>query len=219
MESDLPITIKDACSSQTANAQQERDAQFLALVPRIRRLAAHYLRQLSAEARDEALQEVVASAFVGYVSLVERGKADRAFAGTLARYGAYQYLSGRRVGSRMNCRDVLSKYGRQRSGISVERLDRFDKRSGNWQELVVEDRRSTPADVAATRVDFAAWLKSLPERTRVIAETLATGETTGCVAGMFGVSAGRISQIRAELYGAWLAFTGETAAATSAGRA
>jgi hypothetical protein len=217
MESDLPVAIEDVSSHQEASAEQERDAKFVALVPRIQRLATHFLRRLSAEARDEALQEIVATAFVSYVSLVERGKADQAFAGTLARYGAYQYFSGRRVGSRMNCRDVLSTYGRQRSGISVERLDRFDKRSGDWQELVVEDRRSTPADVAATRVDFAEWLKSLPERTREIAVTLAAGETTGCVAGMFGISAGRISQIRAELYGAWLAFTGEAAAATSAG--
>jgi hypothetical protein len=219
MESDLPVTIEDACSSLIATAEHERDARFLALVPRIRRLATHFLRRLSTEVRDEALQEVVASAFVSYVRLVERGKADLAFAGPLARYGALQYFRGRRVGGRMNCRDVLSKYGQQRSGISVERLDRFDKRSGDWQELVVEDRRSTPADVAAARVDFAEWLKSLPERTRDIAETLATGETTGCVAGMFGMSAGRISQIRAELYSAWLAFTGERAAATSAGRA
>jgi hypothetical protein len=219
MESDLSIAIEDACASQTATAEHERDARFLALVPRIRRLATHFLRRLSTEVRDEALQEVVASAFVSYVRLVERGKADLAFAGPLARYGALQYFRGRRVGGRMNCRDVLSKYGQQRSGISVERLDRFDKRSGDWQELVVEDRRSTPADVAAARVDFAEWLKSLPERTRDIAETLATGETTGCVAEMFGMSAGRISQIRAELYSAWLAFTGERAAATSAGRA
>ena len=219
MESDLPNSIKDACSHESVVAEQERDAQFLALVPRIRRLATHFLRRLSPEARDEALQEIVASAFVGYVSLERRGKAERAFAGTLARYGAYQYFSGRRVGSRMNCRDVLSKYGRRKSGISVERLDRFDNQSGDWQELVVEDRRSTPADIAAIRLDFAEWLKSLPERTRDITEKLATGETTGCVARMFGISAGRISQIRAELHDRWLAYTGEIAVATIADRA
>ena len=93
----------------------------------------------------------------------------------------------------------------------VERLDRFDEPTGEWQELVVEDRHSTPADVAATRVDFRAWLESLPERTRRVAETLATGEATSHVARMFGCSASRISQLRRELYNAWRVFTGEAA--------
>ena len=53
--------------------------------------------------RAEAVQEVVASTFVSYVRLIERGKADLAFAGPLARYAACQYLRGRRVGSRHEC--------------------------------------------------------------------------------------------------------------------
>ena len=64
----------------------------------------------------------------------------------------------------------------------------------------MEDRHSTPAEVAATRIDFRAWLESLPERTRHVAETLATGEATSHVARMFGCSASRISQLRRELY-------------------
>ena len=79
----------------------------------------------------------------------------------------------------------------------------------------MEDKHSTPADVATTRIDFADWLESLPERTRHVAETLATGETTACVARMFGLSASRISQLRRELYQAWRVFQGEVAPATS----
>jgi hypothetical protein len=79
----------------------------------------------------------------------------------------------------------------------------------------VEDRHSTPADVATTRVDFAAWLESLPERTRHVAETLATGEATNHVARMFSMSASRVSQLRRELHYAWRVFTGEAAQATS----
>jgi hypothetical protein len=65
------------------------------------------------------------------------------------------------------------------------------------------------------RVDFHAWLESLPEHTRRMAETLATGETTSHVARMFGCSASRISQLRSELYRAWRVFQGEVAAVTS----
>ena len=149
------------------------------------------------------------------MGLIERGKADLAYAGPLARYAACQYLAGRRVGSRMNGHDVTSAYCQRRKKIVVERLDLFDDRTSEWEQLVVEDKHSTPAEVAATRVDFRAWLESLPERTRCVAEALATGEATSHVARMFDCSASRVSQLRRELYRGWLAFTGEVVPATS----
>ena len=216
MESNSQSTIDDACSaSQTSFTDPDRDAKFLTMLPRIRRQATYYLRRLSSEEQAEGVQEVVASAFFTYVRLIERGKADLAYAGPLARYGACQYLSGRRVGNRMNGHDITSHYCQRSKGILVEQLDRFDKRSGDWHELVVEDKHSTPAEVAMTRIDFAAWLESLPERTRHVAETLATGEATSHVARMFDCSASRVSQLRRELYDAWLVFTGEVVPATS----
>jgi hypothetical protein len=185
------------------------------MLPRIRRHAAYHLRRLPTEKRAEAIQEVVANTFVSYVHLIERGKADLAYAGPLARYGAYQYFGGRRVGNPMNGHDVSSHYCQRSKGIMVEQLDRFDDPTDEWEQLVVEDKHSTPANVASTRIDFRAWLESLPMRTRQIAETLATGEATKNVARMFGCSASRISQLRRELYHAWLAFTGEVVSATS----
>ena len=216
MESNLQSTINRNCSELRGSATQpDRDAKFLAMLPRIRRQAGYYLRRLPIKDRADAVQEVVASAFVNYVRLIERGKSDLAYAGPLARYGACQYLAGRRVGNRMNGHDITSAYCQQRKRIVVEQLDRFDDPSSDWEQLVVEDKHSTPADVASTRIDFAAWLESLPKRTRRVAETLATGEATSHVARMFGCSASRISQLRRELYDAWLVFTGEAPTATS----
>jgi transposase-like protein len=217
MERNLQSKTTSKClEPQASSTDLDRDAKFLAMLPRIRQQAAYRLRRLPTEKRAEAVQEVVASTFVSYVQLVERGKADLAFAGPLARYAACQYLNGRRVGSSMNCDDVTSDYCRQKKGLLLERLDRIDESNGEWEQLVVEDRHSTPADVATTRIDFGAWLESLPERTRYVAETLATGEATSHVARMFGCSASRISQLRRELYDAWLAFTGEAAPLASA---
>jgi hypothetical protein len=210
MESYSPAPFKPQCLRHDATAQQNPHALFLALVPQIRRLANYHLRRLLAEAREDALQEIVAASFITYMRLAKRGKSDQAFAGALAKFGALQYLSGRRVGGRLNGQDVLSEYGRRKTGMSVERLDRFDKRLGTWQDLAVENRHTTPAVVAMTRLDFRAWLESLPERTRAVAEILATGEATSSVATMFGISSSRVSQLRAELRLAWLTFTGET---------
>ena len=217
MESSLHSAIDNKCSAlQASSAEADPDAKFLEMLPRIRRQAAYHLRRLSSDDRAEAVQEVVVSAFVSYVRLIERGKADVAFAGPLARYAACHYLRGRRVGCRMNGQEVLSEYGQRKTGVSLERLDCFDKRSGDWHELVVEDRHSTPAEVATTRVDFSSWLGQLTRRTRQIAQDLAQGDSTSEVARKHGLSAGRVSQLRRELYDAWRVFTGEAAPATSA---
>jgi hypothetical protein len=216
MDIDSPrIITGNGLEPQASSTDLDRDAKFLAMLPRIRRQAGYYLRRLPTEERVEAIQEVVASAFVSYVRLIERGKADLAFAGPLARYAACQYLRGRRVGSRMNACDVTSDYCQRKTGVSLERLNCFDKRLGDWQELVVEDRHSTPAEVAMTRLDFGAWLGQLTRRTRQIAQDLAQGDSTSEVACKHGVSASRVSQLRRELYDAWLAFTGEVVPATS----
>ena len=69
-----------------------------------------------------------------------------------------------------------------------------------------------PADVASTRIDFAAWLRTLPRRHRKIAENLAIGERAGAVARRFRVSPARISQLRQKSYWAWLRFRGEDGA-------
>jgi len=190
-------------------------ARFVQLLPRIRAQAQSRFRHLAPEAREEATAEVIASALVSYARLVALGREDRAYATTLVRYAVAQFRAGRRVGCRMNVCDLTSDLCRQKNGVSVERLDCFDKRSGDWQELVVEDKHSTPAEVATTRIDFRAWLESLPVRTRHVAETLATGEATSHVARMFGCSASRISQLRRELCRAWRVFQGEVVPVTS----
>jgi hypothetical protein len=147
------------------------------------------------------------------VRLVAAGREDRAYASVLAGYAAAQFRRGRRVGVRANKRDVTSSYSQRHTGAVVERLDRFDQESGGWREILVEDRRCGPDEVAATRIDFNVWLASLPKRNRHIAEKLAVGESTNCVARFFGITPGRVSQLRRELHRAWHAFQGEPVAA------
>lgn len=80
-----------------------------------------------------------------------------------------------RGGSRLNKGDVLSPANRR---VVVQRLDRSDRHE-EWKEVVVEDRRATPADTACARLVLAQWFRSLPRRNRRIAQTLATGESSG----------------------------------------
>jgi hypothetical protein len=91
----------------------------------------------------------------------------------------------------------------------VERLDHFDREESQWQEIVVEDHRAGPAEIAACRIDFASWLRLLPVRRRKVALTLARGETTSEAAKKFGVTPARVSQLRLWLKESWEGFQGE----------
>jgi hypothetical protein len=184
-------------------------AGFVAMLPALERNARIAFKHLDHEARQDAVVEVAANAFVAYARLVELGKADLAYVTPLSHYAIAQVRSGRRVGNRRNVRDVLSAYAQQNKGFTVERLDRYDAEEDAWREIVVEDRHATPADVACTRIDFSDWLGTLSRRYRKIAESLAVGERTTAVARKFRLSAGRISQMRQEYYESWRRFRGE----------
>ena len=182
---------------------------FLVLLPRICHYARFAFRGLDPESKQEAVQSVVAGALNAYVALVRRGKADVAYATPLAMYAIRQYRDGRRLGSRLNVRDVSSPYAQQAKGIVMERLDKYDRENEVWEEILIPDRTCTPAELAASRIDFPAWLKTLKRRDRRIALKLGAGETTGRVAQMFHLSEGRVSQVRRELAESWRRFVGE----------
>ena len=82
-------------------------------------------------------------------------------------------LAGKRVGMRTNVHDVLSPYCQQRKQLTIERLDRCDRASGEWEEIAVADRHTTPAEAAATRLDFVTGPGLLPPRNRRL------GQATG----------------------------------------
>src|SRR6266566_4971798 len=185
-----------------------RHAEFLAMLPAIRGSARIAFRKLPPELRHDLIAEVVANSYVAFARLVERGQADRASASPLARYAIAQVRVGRRVGSRLRIGDALSTYAQFRKQFSVERLDQFSEEKGCWGEILVEDKRATPAEVAACRIDFAEWLRRLTARLRKIALALASGETTKGAAEQFGLSPARISQIRDLLRKSWEAFQG-----------
>jgi hypothetical protein len=176
------------------------------LVPTIRRHARIRLRHLGAAEREEAVQEIVASAFVAFVRLIARRQGHRAFATPLAEFGVRGYRAGRRVGGRLNRRDVTSHYCTVKTGVTVTGLIRWDDQAQEWREILVEDRRFPPAEAAAARLDFAAWLAALPNRNRRIALLLATGEATSVVAQRFRLTPGRVSQLRRELRDDWHTF-------------
>ena len=179
---------------------------FLWMLPQIERHARFAFRDRTGEARDEAVQETICNACVVFARLAKQGRAGAATWSSLAKYAIRQVRDGRRVGGSLNVKDVTSDHCRRRKQVKVQSLCRWDEPNQEWRDMLVEDKTCTPADLAASRIDFPAFLARLGPKKRRIAEMLATGESTRKVAKQLGVSPGRISQLRRELLEAWHEF-------------
>jgi hypothetical protein len=83
-------------------------------------------------------------------------------------------FQGRRVGNAhcgRGAMDIHHPRARKLSGLTIVSLDRHagpedEAESDAWREWLAEDNRVSPADEAAFRVDFQAWLDGLPARKR-----------------------------------------------------
>jgi hypothetical protein len=203
-----------AFATQLKRKRSRPDGQqaFLQMLPIIMRHAKFAFRFMPPEAREEAVAEVVAICWAAFTRLVERKKQHVAAPSALARFAVARIRDGRRLTGRESSKDAMSAIARYRKGFGLGQLDQYDREEGAWREIVVEDRRAGPAEIACCRLDFAAWLRLLPKRLRKIALVLARGETTGAAAKRFGVTPARVSQLRLRLMDNWEAFQGQATA-------
>ncbi len=193
-------------------------AQFEAALPAITSTARYAFRRRRHQDRAEAVAEAQACAWKAWRGLVERGK-DPVAVGVsgIAGYAVRHVKNGRRIGHRGGGRGSMDVYhfrAQAACGFKVVSLDRDAGRepgqgSDAWREWLACDNRVGPADEAAFRIDFAAWLEGLPERRRRVAELLAEGHETGVVAKEMGVTPGAISQARTWLAASWRQFQGQ----------
>jgi hypothetical protein len=182
------------------------DAFLKTILPAVEAVARVRFRSLPAVEREESMAEAVATAMLFFVRLIERGKTPSAFAGRLAQVSVYRVMAGRLASCPDNSGDVLSRYARRRRGFTVERLPESAEAESDWEQVLVETGRCTPADIAISRIDFSAWLDGMPRRRRAIAEALGAGYRTDEVAEKFHLSSGRISQLRREFEDSWRAY-------------
>jgi hypothetical protein len=184
--------------------------EFVAMVPAIEKMAQAMFKPFIRMERQEFVAETVGIAWKYCLSLVRRGKRPQDFVLALARFAAKAVLAGRRTAGGFNSRE-LAQRGQVRANAPrlVSLNSRRTRTSPLWKDVLVESRAFPPADVAATRLDFAVWRKTLSERQRQIVDQLIVGEQAQMIARQSGVSAARISQIRRELSASWQAFQGE----------
>jgi hypothetical protein len=185
--------------------QAQRDERFLEMVPAIERHAQVAFRNLQPQAREEAICSVLADAFCAYRRLAELGKQDMAYAIPLVRYAVARYRAGRCIANRTNSRDVSALVAQRRRGFRLDSLDRVNVKS-TWADMLADNTLTPIPDQVAFRLDFPAWLRGLSRRDRKLARFLALGNTTAEAAQRFGVTPGRVSQLRRALERDWQAF-------------
>jgi hypothetical protein len=188
------------------------------MLPLIRKYVRFAFRSAPRATRQEQVDEALAQAFVLFAHLVQRKLVHLAYPTALARYAVQRVRSGRTIGSRQQGNEAFCRVARRRLGFQLVSIEeRARDGHSKWIDLLSATRRTTPADLAALRIDFAHWLWGLSPRRRQIALCLAVGERTSAVAARYRVSSARISQIRRELADGWDRFQGEGDRTTSRG--
>ena len=195
------------------HAQQQFTATLSAVEDAVRFA---FRKRLRTQEYEEALAEATAAAWSAWAGLLKRGKDPLAVGVTgIANNAVRNVRQGRRIGNTSCGRgamDVFRKAQKARDFkvVSLDSNDPFIPGSlvGTWKEWLACDHRVGPADEAAFRVDFAAWLGGLPEKKRRVAELLAEGHEGVVVARLVGIAQSRVSQLRTELAESWGEFQG-----------
>jgi hypothetical protein len=182
-------------------------SRFVAMLAEIEQKLRLAFCRLDPEACEDAIEEGIVHSLLAYIRLHEQGRTEVATASSLAWYSSRQVKRGRPAAGRMNGKEPLSRYGQLGNGIRV------DPTQGQWIETLVEDKRASVADQVAAKMDVGAWFATLTQKMRQIAKDLAFGCSTSEVANKYGVTPGRISQLRRTLEESWVAFQGEAVAA------
>jgi hypothetical protein len=160
--------------------------------------------------RAELRAELFALGWCWFLHLVRRGKRPEHFPTALATFAGRAVKSGRRLCGQQRSKDVLSPLAQRRHGFAVGPLPAVSTLDGSILEEALRDNtRATPDEQAAFRLDFPAWVERRSVRDRRLIRDMMRGERTGELADKFGLTAGRISQLRREFHDDWSAYYGE----------
>lgn len=182
-------------------------AAFLRQLPRIRAHARYAFRSVACpDTRADRVAETVALAWRHFAALSRRGKDPAGLVTTLSLRASQAVKAGRRLVRSDGARDALSPVARVRHGFTVSRLP--NPRGGDHHliDALAHNTRTPPPEQAAFRLDYPRWRAGFRPRTRAVLDALAVGGRTGEVARRFGLSMGRVSQLRRAFAASWRRF-------------
>lgn len=186
-------------------------ARFLMILPLIQRHARMAFRHVCCRQRHaDCLAETIALSWRWFLDLARRGKDATRFPVVLASYAARSVRCGRRVCGQIPAQDVMSEVAQQRHGFAVGKLPDCATLDGNpLMEALQDNTRTPPPDAAAFRIDWPAWLITWSDRDRRLIQAMALGERDKDLAKQFGLSPGRLSQLRRQFHESWTDFVAD----------
>ena len=195
-----------ACPAPASLA--ELHARFQALLPRVELHARVFFRHLRCpDRKQDAINETIALAWQWFARLAEQGKDASQFPSALADFAARRVNNGRRLCGKEKANDVPSRAAQQRRGFTVSPLPDGSSLAGNVFAEALADNTITPVpDQVIFRLDWPAWLRTRTDRDRRIIGAMALSERTHILARKFGISPGRVSQLRQEYHADWEQF-------------
>ncbi len=215
-------------SSRNLNAAPDMNALyagFLALLPKIQTHAKIRFRGICCpDEKADKIAETVGLAWKWYVRLNERGKDISQFLMTFVCLAAKSVKSDRRVCGSERAKDVLSPRAQKLHNFRVESFasttsdsnDSHRSRPRGQQlhptvkERLSDDSLTPVPDQVAFRLDFPAFCGTLAKRDLRLLEFLALDQNAKAAATKFGLSQGRITQLRQRLRADWNAMHGES---------
>lgn len=194
---------------------------FLNLMPKIETHARIIFRDIRCPVRrEDAVQECIALAWKWFLRLKERGKDINQFPMVFVFLVVKAVASGRRLTGMLRMKDVLSERCQRKHGFNVEALPmstcvsvevlvakpRGQEMQDAFEERL-QDNGTTPVpDQVAFRMDWPSFFTTLTTRDQKMAEFLSLGHSAKQAAEKFGLSAGRITQLRQRWCQDWLCF-------------
>jgi hypothetical protein len=185
---------------------------FVKILPTIERYGGAVFRHLPECRKQEALQEMRSVAWRRFVGLARRGKDAAAFLTTFMSRVARSVRSGRYLCGQAPGDDVMSWIAQERHGFGVESLPQSSLASHPWHEALLENSRTDILDQVWFRIDFARWRSMLSRRDRRLVDHLMMGERPSYLAKRFGLTPGRVTQLRQKFHDDWQRFQKEVPA-------
>jgi hypothetical protein len=150
---------------------------------------------------------MVALSWLWCMRLAERGKDVRRFPSALAAFAARAVHAGRRLCGQQKSKDVLSPVAQRRHNFTTSPLPDGSSLGGNVFDEALQDNTQTPvADQVCFRCDFPRWVRTYGDRDRRVIADLMRGERTTDVSNKYGLSPGRVSQMRRQFLRDWERF-------------
>jgi hypothetical protein len=171
--------------------------------PRIEQQAGVSFRRYSRnrELVEELTQEAMGLGWHHYLTMKLKGEKDpEEFVSVFAERVCQGVRNGRKITGQERAKSISNPRTQAIRGICQQSLPEQDTGTENHDLLrAIQDERDSPPDMAAYLIDTKEWLAQLPERKRELAMDMAAGDSTTDLAEKYGMTQGRVSQIRREL--------------------